>query len=104
MTGDAIDQELKEVAGSGRLAAEIRRNLESLRSGVAGPALAEMARDILAGRITLRDVAQTLAYSEPLLEALAEFRKFESQLSADERAEMVEQAKERFSDPDSRSS
>ncbi|MEU4427563.1 hypothetical protein AB0F81_43645 [Actinoplanes sp. NPDC024001] len=88
--------ELERMAGSPALAEELRRNLERLRDGVAGPELAEMARDVLSGQITLRDVARSAAYSGPILQAMERFRECEEQLSDEERADQTSKAAERF--------
>ncbi|WP_433828775.1 hypothetical protein ACQP2E_05455 [Actinoplanes sp. CA-015351] len=98
MTDDAVEQELEAMTGNSRLARELRRNLETLRDGVAGPALAEMARDVLGGRISLRDVTRTSAYSGPLLQAMETFQEHQAGLSDEERAEAITEATQRLDD------
>ncbi|WP_229070817.1 hypothetical protein [Actinoplanes sp. DH11] len=100
MADDAVERELEEVTGNRKLAGELRRNLQTLREGAAGPDLAEMARDVLDGRISLRDVTRTSAYSAPLLEAMARFQQEQARLSDEERAELLDAAAEYACNPD----
>jgi hypothetical protein len=97
---DALDEELERVTGNRKMAEELKRNLTRLRDGVGGPALAEMARDLLDGRITFRDVTRSSAYADPLTNAMNTFREQHDQLSEDERAQLLAEAEERFRDND----
>jgi hypothetical protein len=95
---DPVDLELEQITGNKKMAAELRQNLEKLKGGAAGPDLAEMARDVLAGRITLRDVTRSSAYATPLTDAMSRFHDHQAQLSEEEKAELLKQAEERFTD------
>lgn len=96
MVRDSVREELERMAGSPELAAELRRSLERLRDGVAGPDLAEMARDVLNGQITLRDVSRSAAYSGPILQAMERFHEHQEGLSQQERVELIREASKRL--------
>ena len=100
---DALDQDFARMAGGEKLGRELRRNLERLRDGVAGPDLAEMARDVLAGRITVRDVSRTTAYAGPLAEAMNRYQDALAGMSEEKRQRLAAEAAERFQDGDERS-
>jgi len=97
---DAVDGELERVAGNRKTAAEVKRALERLREGAAGPDLAEMARDVLDGRISLRDVARSSAYAVPLADAMDGFARWQAELSDEERAQLLADAEGGFRDDD----
>ena len=86
MTDDAVERDLEDMAGDPQLARSIRRGLEQLRDGSAGPDLAEMAEDLLEGRIDLRTVARSAAYASDISEAIGYYQSWEAQLSPEERA------------------
>lgn len=94
----ALDDEFARMAGGRKLGQELRRNLERLRGGAAGPDLAEMARDILDGRITVREVARSNAYAVPLGEAMDRYRDALDKLSDEERQQQAAEAEKRFRD------
>ena len=98
MPEDPLDRELEQITGNKKMAAELRQNLEKLKGGAAGPDLAEMARDVLAGRVTLRDVTRTSAYAAPLTDAMNRFHDHQAKLSDEEKAELLKQAEDRFTD------
>lgn len=96
MSDDHIDDALERFAGDKNLAADLKANLERLRDGVGGPELAEMARDVLSGRTTLRDVARSSAYATPLTEAMDRFHEYDAQLTDEERAKLITRAELRL--------
>lgn len=84
------------MAGSREAAEEVKRTLVTLRDGSAGPELAEMARDVLEGRISFRDVARSSAYAEPLLKAQEAFLRWRSQVDEEEQARLVTETQKRL--------
>jgi hypothetical protein len=92
----AIDDELLRLAGNSRIAAATKENLRRLTTGVAGPDLAEMAEELLAGRTSLRKLGQSAAYAPQLSEAFAKFQQWQSELSPEERRELERKAQEKF--------
>ncbi|MFM9366660.1 hypothetical protein [Streptomyces sp. Da 82-17] len=63
------DSELLDMSqGDPAQARLLRKSLETLAAGHGGDALKEMARDVLAGRSSLREAANVSAYSEQLIE------------------------------------
>jgi hypothetical protein len=97
---DSVRDELERMASSPKLADELRRSLERLRDGVAGPDLGEMARDVLSGQITLRDVARSAAYAGPILQAMERFQEYQEGLSNQERAQAIAETAELLGEPD----
>jgi hypothetical protein len=93
-----IDDELLRMSGNPRVADAIRAGLRRLSNGGAGPELAEMAEDLLAGRISLREVGASSVYGPQLTEAFSAFRQWQNGLSAEERERIERQAEEQFGD------
>ncbi|MFI7344464.1 hypothetical protein ACIBUY_41765 [Streptomyces sp. NPDC050085] len=52
----------------------LRKALEVFRRGDSGPVLKEMAQEVLAGRVGLRDATRVSAYAEEVIEQGQEFR------------------------------
>lgn len=61
--------------------------------------MAELARDLLAGRITLREVGRSSAYAEHFREAIATYEQWRRELPLEEREELEKQAREEFESP-----
>jgi hypothetical protein len=87
-----LDQELDRVAGSPALAKAVKKQIIALRGGAAGPQLAEMARDLLEGRIGLRAIAESDAYAQPLIEATNKYQAWYEELDEDERKNLTDSA------------
>ncbi|MBB2940539.1 hypothetical protein FB565_000243 [Actinoplanes lutulentus] len=85
MDGTRLDQDLDAMAGNPRLADTVRDTLQRLRDGHGGRMLAEMADDLLDGRISLKDVAGSSAYSGPLLDGITRYQQWQSELTTEER-------------------
>ncbi|NMO55201.1 hypothetical protein HH310_28955 [Actinoplanes sp. TBRC 11911] len=96
--GEPIDDELRRMTGNPKVADAISAGLRQLTKGGAGPELAEMARDLLAGRISLRDVGRSSAYGPQLVEAFSKFRQWQIDLSPEERERIERQTEEQFGD------
>ena len=96
MSDDPVDQELERMAGSRKAAEELKRNLITLRGGGAGPELAEMARDVLDGRISFREVARSSAYAEPLIKAQEDLLRWRSEVGEEEQAKLVTETQKRL--------
>ncbi|TWG23600.1 hypothetical protein FHX34_102149 [Actinoplanes teichomyceticus] len=58
------------MTGDPRVSRVVKESLDRLRSGLAGPEIAEMARDLLAGRIELRGLADSPIYGDALYEGI----------------------------------
>jgi hypothetical protein len=91
MTEDApgLDRDLEQMAGSPALAEAVRASLVRLSTGAAGPDLAEMARDLLEGRIELRAVARSSAYADQIIEAVATYGEWFDELEPEEREKLI---------------
>ncbi|GEM_PF-5365809 len=86
-------RDLERMSGSPALARTVKKSLDQLAHGAAGAELAEMARDVLAGRTDLRTAARVPAYTEPLTTALDGFRHWYDSLSPQERDQVIAEAR-----------
>nr|WP_221375821.1 hypothetical protein [Actinoplanes polyasparticus] len=96
MTDDNLNRDLEQMAGNPATARAIKSALDRLKNGAAGSDLAEMARDLLDGRIQLRDLGKSSAYAEPLTEAVGGFQQWQAALTDEERREQLETAREQL--------
>lgn len=94
------DAELRDIAGGDPQRAELlRRSLERLQNGAAGPALQEMARDVLAGRIGLRDATGYAYYQEALTAEATRYQQWRDQAGEAEVADAVRRARQTLGGP-----
>jgi hypothetical protein len=93
MTDDDLSHVLEQMSGNPATARAIRTALERLKTGAAGKDLAEMARDILDGRLHPRETGRSDAYSIPLLDAVTQFHQWQDDLTEDERQEHLREAR-----------
>jgi hypothetical protein len=100
LADDPVDYELQQMAGSRKLAEELKKNLETLRDQGGNSPLAEMARDVLEGRMSLREVTRSSVFAVPLLEAMDRFQAYDEQLTDEERAKLLKEAEQRLADDD----
>lgn len=81
-----IDEtEFMEITGDQAQARELRKALEQLAAGGAGGTLSEMAREVLSGRVGLREAVNITSYSEAILEGAKPFETAWNSLSEAER-------------------
>ena len=93
MSDDQIGQELSQMTGDPALTRALKNSLTRLRDGAGGPELAEMARDLLDGRTTLRQVTRSGVYTQALLNASAEARQELDELSPEEIQQLADDAR-----------
>ena len=86
---DRLDQQLARTAGSPALARAVKKQIQALRDGVGGPQLAEMARDLLDGRIELRTISSSDAYAQPLTEATSKYQAWYENLDETQRTDLA---------------
>ncbi|MEU6388994.1 hypothetical protein [Streptomyces sp. NPDC046939] len=67
----------------------LRKALEQFRRGDAGPVLKEMAQEVLAGRVTLREATRIPAYAEAVIERGQDFRRHWNTISDREREDLA---------------
>ncbi|MBO1336368.1 hypothetical protein [Streptomyces sp. VRA16 Mangrove soil] len=67
----------------------LRKALEVFREGGRGPVLQEMAREVLAGRVGLREATRIPAYAEAVIEQGQEFRRRWESMPDSERAALA---------------
>jgi len=85
------------MTGSPALAHVIKATLDRLADGLGGPELAEVAGEVIAGRVDLRDVAQSNVYGEAFTMQISNFSAWYSQLDAEARGHFVAQARDLLS-------
>jgi glycerol-3-phosphate dehydrogenase len=86
---EQLQRDLEQMSDSPAVAKQIKESLRRLTDGVAGPELAELARDILDGRINLRIVARSAAYADQMTEAMGRFRRWQADLTPEQRDQLV---------------
>jgi hypothetical protein len=94
--GEALDRDLAQMASNPHVARSIRSGLERMRGGAAGPVLAELARDLLSGRTTLREVGASSAYADQFREAARAYFEWRAGLPSDQQEELEKKAREEF--------
>ncbi|MDI3408087.1 hypothetical protein [Streptomyces cavernicola] len=89
------DADLTSMTGGDEARARaLRKTLQRLAdSDKAGPALQEMAREVLAGRVGLREAMRVGAYADALGEKLAEGRRAYEAIPREERERQMEAAR-----------
>jgi hypothetical protein len=100
VTGDPLDRDLEQMAGSPALAKAVKENLVRLSKGAGGPDLAEMARELLEGRTDLRAIARSSAYAEQISAATGKFQKWYGELTPEERERFIADTRAFISDRD----
>jgi hypothetical protein len=88
------DEEFLDIAGSPAEARLLRKALQQLSDGGAGQALQEMAREVLSGRVGLREAVSQGAYGEELIDKTESFRRDWESMSDREREELTEQGQQ----------
>jgi len=81
------DEEFLSIARDPALARLLRKQLESLTDGRAGAALAEMAKEVLSGRIDLREAVKVGAYEQELLASADKFMQKWDEMSDQEKSQ-----------------
>jgi hypothetical protein len=89
-----IDEDLLRIAGNPKVADAVKESLRQLSKGTAGKDLAEMAKELLAGRTTLREIGQSEAYATHLNTAMAKFQQWQSALTPEERNELEQRTRD----------
>ena len=84
-----LDAELGQMASNPRLARAIRNGLEKVSAGAAGPVMAEMANELLAGRTSLREIGRGSVYAGQFTEARDKFQEWSSKLTPEERDKLI---------------
>lgn len=87
------DREFREMTQSPAEARMLRKALETLKGGGAGPVLQEFAQEVLSGRASLREAAASPAYGEALTESGEQFRQEWYAMSDAEREELAAQGR-----------
>ncbi|ASW56805.1 hypothetical protein [Plantactinospora sp. KBS50] len=96
MPRDRLDHDLEEMTGDPAIARDIKKTLRQLADGTGGPTLAELARNVLDGRTTLRSAASSDAYATPLTDAINQFRQWHEQLPPEQRRQILDDTRRRL--------
>jgi hypothetical protein len=84
-----------EIAGGDRgLAKLLLESLKKLEDGAGGPVMQEMARDVLAGRIGLREAANSSAYADAFQESMRAFQRWADEVGPEELQRAAEGAEQ----------
>ena len=94
---DALIRDLERTLGNKELAKQARESILKLRDGAGGGQLAEMARDLIDGRIGLRTVGTSSAYAEPLTAAASRYGEWFRNLDPEEQAAFMADARAELS-------
>lgn len=78
------EQFLDIAGGDPAVAKLVHESLKALERGAGGPAMQELARDVLAGRIGLREAANSSAYAEAFQESMARLRQWQDEVGPEE--------------------
>ncbi len=95
---ELIDGELQRMTRNPQVARAVKAGLDQMSKNTARPELAEMARELLAGRTDLRTIGGSEAYATQLSEAAEGFRKWQAELSLEERDELERTTRENLGD------
>jgi hypothetical protein len=88
------DDELRSMTGGDRgLAKAVRASLERLRGGAGSPQMQELARDVLDGRISLRQVARSDVYGDAFREQFRKVAEWRESIGEEEYERQVERAR-----------
>ncbi|MFG2863264.1 hypothetical protein [Streptomyces sioyaensis] len=83
------DAEFMEVSKDPAAARALRKALEQIAGGGAGGTLQEMAKEVLSGRIGLRDAVNVPAYAEAMVDQSQSVRNEWASMSDKERGELA---------------
>ena len=101
MDSQPLDDELLRLTGGNpKIVQALRDGLQEMSRNRAHPELAEMARDLIAGRTTLRQLGQSDVYGNALTDAVTKFKQLQADLPPEERARLERQAREQFTEPE----
>ena len=100
MSDEPLDRDLEQMSGSPALARHLKQSLHRLAAGAGGPRLAEVAREVLDGRMALRDMAKSSVYTDYFTEAIAGFRRWQAELAPDEREQHLSEIQRHLLDQD----
>jgi hypothetical protein len=95
---EPINDELLRMTGDPKVAEGLKEGLRRLRDSAGGSVFAEMAKDLLEGRTSLRQVGSSSSYGQQLSEAFSKFQQWQSELSAEEREALERKAGEQLSE------
>ena len=89
----AAERGFLEMTGDPARARRLRRSLETLADRGGDPAMREMAREVLAGRLSLRDAANIPAYGEAMRQGVQDGLRAYAAMSESERREAEEEGR-----------
>ena len=104
MADEALDRDLDQMTGSPALVKQIKQikqikqSLHRLADGAGGPRLAEVARDVLDGRMALRDLGKSAAYGDYFTDAIAGFQRWQAGLTPEQREQYLNEARSHLND------
>jgi hypothetical protein len=97
---DALTRDLERILGNPELVKRAKESIGRLRDGAGGDHLAEMARDLLDGRTTIREIGRSSAYAAPLSEQFTKYNEWFNGLKPEEQESLISEANETLDDLD----
>ena len=95
------DDELTSMAGGDRaLARAVQDSLRKLRDGAGGKEMQELARDVLDGRVTLRQVGRSQAYGEAFGEQFRKLAQWREEIGEEAYQAQMAEARRRLDEAD----
>jgi hypothetical protein len=86
-------EQFLDIAGGDRAMAKLlHESLKKLEQGAGGPDMQEMAADVLAGRIGLREAANSSAYAEAFRESMTRLQSWMEEVGPEEVDRMAAEA------------
>lgn len=95
---DAFTRDLERILGSPELVRRAKEGIGRLRNGSGGDLLAEMARDLLDGRTSIREIGRSSAYAAPLSEQFTKYDDWFNGLKPEERERLMSEVNETLDD------
>ncbi|GLW33605.1 hypothetical protein [Actinoplanes regularis] len=91
-----LEHQIETTVSSPKAARAVKDSLERLRRGDGGAEFQEIARDLLEGRITLRDLTRSSVYSGVFLEQLRRYKDWEANLTQEQRKDFEREVREAY--------
>jgi flagellar biosynthesis component FlhA len=93
---EELERNIEVTVSSPKVARAVKDSLERLKNGAGGPELQEIARDLLEGRISLRDLTRTSVYSNVLMDQMQRHKEWQTDLTAEQREQLEREVQEMY--------
>ncbi len=93
---EGLERDIELTASSPKVARVVKDSLERLKNGDGGPEMQEIARDLLEGRISLRDLTRTSVYSQVFTEQIQRHKGWQANLTDEQREQLEREVREMY--------